>query len=150
MIKMEGGERALIVIVCVDDKNGVAFNRRRQSKDRILQEHILNMVGSSKLWMSPYSRKQFADTREVHVIVDEECLEKAGDSDYCFAEDKDSSQYVEKIDTLILFKWNRVYPADTYFTLDTGNYTLEQSEDFAGYSHEKITKEIYKMKKAGR
>lgn len=134
----------MIVMLCIDDKNGMLFNHRRQSKDRILQEHILDMVGSSNLWMSSYSRKQFADTGEANVTVDEEYLAKAGTDDYCFVEDADLTPYMEKADTIILFKWNRVYPADTYFTPDLGGYTLEKTEDFAGHSHEKITKEIYR------
>ena len=94
----------MIVISCIDDKNGVLFNHRRQSKDRILQEHILQLTGSGRLWMSPYSKKQFADTDLVHVMVDEAYLDKAGNDDYCFVEGDDLSLYREKIHTVILFK----------------------------------------------
>lgn len=134
----------MTVMLCVDDKNGTFFNHRRQSKDRILQEHILKLAGPKRLWMSPYSKKQFADTGQIDVMADEEYLEKAGDEDLCFAEGDDLTPYVEKIDRIILFKWNRVYPADTYFTLDISGWTKEETEDFAGNSHEKITKEIYR------
>ena len=50
----------------------------------------------------------------------------------------------DRIEKVILFKWNRNYPADTFFSLDLSGYTLEKTEDFAGNSHEKITKEIYR------
>ncbi len=52
--------------------------------------------------------------------------------------------YEDRIEKVILFKWNRNYPADTFFSLDLSGYTLEKTEDFAGNSHEKITKEIYR------
>lgn len=134
----------MIVMLCVDDKNGMLFNRRRQSKDRVLQQHVLALAGSSRLWMSPYSRKQFADTGLAEIIVDEAYLEKAETGDYCFVEDRDVIPYADRIEKVVLFRWNRNYPADTFFTLDLSRYTLEKSEDFAGNSHEKITKEIYR------
>lgn len=134
----------MIVMLCVDDQNGMLFNRRRQSKDRILQQHVLRLVGQNRLFMSPYSKKQFTDTGVTEVVVDEDCLGKAQWDDYCFVEDKDVTPYKDQIDKIILFRWNRKYPADTFFTLDISSYTLEKTEDFAGNSHDKITKEIYR------
>ena len=134
----------MIVMLCVDDKNGMLFNRRRQSKDRVLQQHVLALDGSRRLFMSPYSRKQFTDTGSAEIIVDEAYLEKAEAGDYCFAEDGDVVSHADRIEKIILFRWNRNYPADTFFTLDLSGYILEKTEDFAGNSHEKITKEIYR------
>ena len=37
------------LIVCLDDKNGMAFNGRRQSRDRLLTEDLLQTVGESCL-----------------------------------------------------------------------------------------------------
>ena len=51
----------MIIMLCVDDKDGMLFNRRRQSKDRVLYRHIVELAGSGRLWMSSYSQKQFAD-----------------------------------------------------------------------------------------
>ena len=45
----------MIVIVAVDDRNGMMFNRRRQSQDRVLREHILDMTVGKKLWMNHYT-----------------------------------------------------------------------------------------------
>ena len=39
-----------------------------------------------------------------------------------------------------------MYPADRHFDLDLDNYIIENSEDFVGNSHEKITLTIYKRK----
>jgi len=133
----------MIVIVCVDDNDGMMFNRRRQSKDRILQKEILNIIGTNKFWMNQYSKKQFTDDSE-QIFVDEDFLSKADLHDYCFVENVELSNHVDKIEKIIRFKWNRIYPADTYFSIDLSQWVLEESVDFEGYSHEKITKEIYK------
>ena len=51
----------MIIVICADDKNGMMFNGRRQSQDRILREKILADAGNSKIWMNAYSAKQFGD-----------------------------------------------------------------------------------------
>ena len=47
------------LIVCLDDKNGMAFNHRRQSRDRIVTEKIEELAKGSVLRLSPYSAKLF-------------------------------------------------------------------------------------------
>lgn len=37
------------LIVCMDDKNGMAFNHRRQSRDRVLAERIMELTENAKL-----------------------------------------------------------------------------------------------------
>ena len=77
------------------------------------------------------------------VTIDENCLDNAGENDFCFIEDESIVPYQEKIKELIVYKWNRVYPADAEFEMPEG-FVLQSRVDFAGYSHEKITKEIYR------
>ncbi len=45
------------IIVCIDDKNGMMFNHRRQSKDREVRRDMLSYIGHHRLWMNEYSRK---------------------------------------------------------------------------------------------
>ena len=47
------------------------------------------------------------------------------------------------IESVVLYKWNRVYPADQYFTMDLSDWKLVETAEFAGSSHEKITEESY-------
>ena len=47
------------LILCVDDNGGMAFNHRRQSRDRVLNEHILALCGMHRLWITPYTAKLF-------------------------------------------------------------------------------------------
>ncbi|MFR4122966.1 MAG: hypothetical protein ACLT0W_12285 [Clostridium sp.] len=44
---------------------------------------------------------------------------------------------------MILYKWNRVYPADQYFAMDLSGWKLVETVEFPGSSHEKITEERY-------
>ena len=139
----------MIVCVVLDDNNGMMFNKRRQSQDRILREHILTMSEDSTLWMNEFTKKQFTDCEFEHVTVDNELLEKAGESEYCFVEDLPLQEYENKISKLVIFKWNRVYPADKHFDidLDKKGFKLISTDEFAGSSHEKITEEIYELLK---
>ena len=46
-------------------------------------------------------------------------------------------------DKIVLYRWNRRYPADRYFPVNLNEWTLISSEEFAGKSHEKVTKEVW-------
>ncbi|WP_444147788.1 hypothetical protein [Blautia stercoris] len=95
--------------------------------------------------MNEYSKKLFANLTDAEVIrVDEAFLDKA--QSVCFVENQDIMPYLPKIDTFILFRWNRDYPADFFFTVDLSQWNLISTEDFEGTSHEKITMEVYEKK----
>lgn len=132
----------MILIVAVDDGNGMMFNHRRQSQDSVLREKILSMTAGKKLWINSYTAKQFKEGERIsHLVVDDGFLSKAGADDFCFAED--CLPDVAKVGKLVLFKWNRKYPGDFYFDYDLSSWGLAESEEFAGSSHEKITMEVY-------
>lgn len=52
----------MILIVCLDNRNGIAFHHRRQSSDRAVTEDIAKTAAESgqKLYISPYSGSLFA------------------------------------------------------------------------------------------
>ena len=119
------------------------FNHRRLSRDRRVCEKILDYSNEKELWMNAYSRKLFTDLTDINSIqVDEEFLDKS--QSICFVENQDITPYLPKIDTLVLFQWNRDYPADFFFTVDLSQWNLISTADFEGTSHEKITMEVYK------
>lgn len=132
------------LIFCIDKKNGMLFNKRRQSQDKVVRERILVLSAETKLWMSQYSAKQF--TEGGNFIVDDDYMTKAGPDDYCFVEDKDFS--LDECEKIVLYHWNRQYPADKHLEVDlkANGYELVAQTDFAGNSHEKITEEIYVKK----
>lgn len=136
----------MIAVVCVDEKNGMMFHGRRQSQDRILRENLLLECGGRRLYMNEYSARLFKDNEGADIRVSEDFLCDAGEVDFCFAEDTDIGDYLEKIESVILYKWNRRYPADVFLSvsLSEGNWVLERTEEFEGSSHERITKEVYR------
>lgn len=134
------------VIVCLDDNGGMMFNRRRQSRDRVLRKRIISMSCDSgqRLLMNEYTYKQFADDVDAgSVTVAEDFLSKALTGEFCFAEDRELKPFEDKIEKLIVYRWNRKYPADVRFDLDLTSWNQVSTEEFAGSSHEKITEEIY-------
>ena len=131
------------LIVCVDKSNGTLFNNKRQSQDSILRDKILSLIGDSQLFLNEYSAKQFENTDRL--IICDDFVSQAKNDDFCFVENTQIA--VDSIDEVYLFKWNRDYPADTYFTVDLkAKFKKIKAEDFAGSSHKKITLEIYKKR----
>lgn len=137
------------LIVCIDEKKGMMFNHRRQSQDRVLRDDIRKECQGSVLRMNAYSAGLFEKDADVETMVQifssEDFLAQASEDDCCFVEDQDISLWLEQADTVILYQWNRHYPADLYFTaeLSEDTWQMERQEDFAGSSHEKITKTVY-------
>lgn len=116
----------MILIACVDDNLGMLFNNRRQSMDRVLRSRLLERCKGCNLWMNAYSRGQFDETAE-GITVDEDFMAKAGSDDYCFAENISVKPYEKEVQKIILYRWNRVYPADLYFDIDLKNGILKRA-----------------------
>lgn len=49
----------MILMACVDGRNGMAFNCRRQSRDRAVRADLLAEVGEACLWVSGATARQF-------------------------------------------------------------------------------------------
>lgn len=134
------------LIVCLDEVGGMLFNKRRQSSDRMIREDILKMIGNQKLFVNYYTAKQFLEAEQEYIIIEEECLQKAECDDYVFIENISANSFSSDIDQVIVYRWERKYPADVFFDIDlqTSDWELVSLEEFVGYSHECIKKEIYK------
>ena len=134
----------MIVAICVDDRNGMLFHRRRQSQDRVQREDLLRFCRGRTLWMNSYSAPLFAG-HEQEITVDGDFLDKAGEGACCFVEDRPLAEYAHRLEGILLYRWNRAYPADVYLDLDvSAGFTLISREEFTGSSHETITREFYK------
>ena len=131
----------MIVIVALSENGGMTFNHRRQSKDIALRERIFNLIQDKKLFVNEYTAKQFEDV--ANLIIDDNCLASASNGDYVFVENQDVSPYQDDIERLIVYRWNRDYPADTFFPIDLNNWHCSQTFDFEGNSHEKITEYVF-------
>ena len=134
----------MIAIVCLDDKNGMLFNKRRQSQDRLLRKDILTHL-SGNLWLNAYSASQFENTDRL--VITESPLEDAPLDGTCFIENLPLKPQEDRLHGLILYRWNRSYPASVRFDLDLAKWELVSASEFPGHSHEKITKEYYRKKR---
>lgn len=133
------------IAVCLDEKNGMLFNRRRQSRDRVVTDDIVKLASGRPILMHPYSAPLFYGLG-CAVDADESFLEKAGENDLCFVENALLLPQIARIRSVTVYRWNRKYPADFFLDADLAacGFKLISSEDFPGFSHEKITKECYK------
>lgn len=142
----------MVVYIAIDNNNGMLFNHRRQSQDRIMRQNMLKQCADAKLWISEFSQMLFQPQDGVefpsNIVVDNDFLSKAEPNDHCFVENIDLSPWMDKIDTLVIYKWNRGYPADFYFDFSTldNDWRKFSVNHFKGSSHNKITKEVWKRK----
>ena len=134
------------IIICLDDNNGMMFNKRRQSQDRILRADLKEFIKDKDLYMNNYSYKLYKDIDNGNIKVSENFLEQCTENDFCLVEDKLLNNYINKINNIIIYKWSRIYPSDLYFdiNLTSNSWELLETKEFEGSSHEKITRIIYR------
>jgi len=129
--------------LCLDERNGMLFNHRRQSRDSAVLEDIRSRV-TGELGIDPMSRKLVAGAGIPYLFVLPEITEPI-EGLHFFVEARKPGQWVGFASTVVLYRWNRRYPADMYFDIDLeamGFHCVETAE-FPGTSHEKITREVY-------
>ena len=68
--------------------------------------------------------------------------DRAKKGEYVFQELETLDTDDEQIEQFIIYRWNRVYPADVSVEIGV-EWKLTETEEFPGFSHEKITKEVY-------
>ena len=130
------------LIVCLDDRDGMTFLGRRQSQDALLRQDMLAYVDGHGLWMNSYSAAQFGN--DCNISVSEQPGEHA-EGGYCFVENLPASTFLPA-EELVIYRWNRHYPSDKKFPLAQAleGMQLVSTVEFAGSSHESITREVYK------
>lgn len=133
----------MILLVCVDADGGMAFGGRRQSRDRVLRERIVRLTDGGVLWMRPASAEWFGPAPQIRAAAD--FLARAGAGEFCLAETDDPAPFEARMERIILWCWNRRYPSDLKFTVPLAEHgwRLAETAAFAGFSHDKITEEVY-------
>ena len=135
----------MTVFICLDDNNGMLFNRRRQSRDKEVLKDML-AVSEGSIWMNAYSAALFG-TASGKIIVREDLPWSVPEDGWCFLEDLPLKPYEDKVKSVIVYYWNRIYPADTYLDIDLNcGWEITDTKEFGGNSHEKITRKLYKRK----
>lgn len=125
------------LIVCISNNNGMMFNNRRQSRDRLLLEKLCTDYQNERIIIHEYSNKLF-DGLNVE-LSETLCVDGATS----FVEDPDLIPAETIFDKIVVVRWNRDYPADKFFTIDLGDYTCVAQEEFVGKSHDEILIETY-------
>ena len=98
----------MILAFCIDDQGGLAFNHRRQSRDRALVADLLAAAGARPVFCLPYSAGLF-DPGAVTVVDAPGAVSADG---ILFLENADPAAYIPHAEELLLYRWNRLYPAD--------------------------------------
>lgn len=132
----------MIAAVCVEENGGMLFRRRRLSRDKALQADLLTLCGGQKLWIHSFSARLFADDLAC-VTVDDNFLLLAGSGEICFVEQPPLQPWMNRLEGVILYQWNRVYPSDQKLDLDLAAFMCQERKVFPGTSHPQITREIY-------
>lgn len=140
------GGTLMYIIMCLDTQNGLMFNKRRQSRDREIIKDMLEL-SDGRLFAGMYSARLFSESAKVTLSNDAFPF-GAGDDDYCFAECAVPNEIAKNAQGFVLYKWNKLYPCDLTFDLDLGanGFICEKVTEFSGYSHDVITKEIWRKR----
>ena len=75
----------MIWIAIVDNSMGTLFNHRRQSRDRVLVQRILEITRGHALWMDAYTAALF-EPLSPGIHVDERFYERAASGEFVLAE----------------------------------------------------------------
>ena len=128
---------------CLDDRGGMLFNHRRQSRDAAVLDDIRSRI-SGDLWIDPISCKLMERAEIPWTAAPEEITEPVENAHF-FVESRQPGDWISFADTVVCYRWNRHYPADLYFDADLTamGFTLAETVDFPGKSHENITREVY-------
>lgn len=127
----------MTLYICLDDRNGLKFNKRRQSRDAAVLEDIRSQIAGNLL-IDPFSEKLIREAEIPYVLPTE-------NADDYFAEDVPSEELLNQTERIVIYRWNRHYPADVRWNPDLSalGFSLRETTEFPGTSHEKITREVY-------
>ena len=123
----------MTLIVWAGRNGEMLFNNRRCSRDKAVVEDILASFAPADICVSPYSAPLFRGARVISRVSEAEVL---------FLEDLPLSPALDQAKTLIVYRFDRVYPANVRLEIPK-DFTLRESSEFSGYSHAKITREVY-------
>ena len=132
----------MTAIVCVEDRGGILFLKRRVSRDREVYRDIAeNYI---KVYMTSYSLPLF-DGVKINTGVRLLPISEGERGEVCFVESGEIADNIHKISRLVIYRWNRTYPSDVKlgFEPEEMGFKRVSTTELVGYSHEKITKDIY-------
>ena len=130
----------MTIYLCLDDRNGMLFNKRRQSRDAaVLADIAAGLPGA--LTIDGFSEKLIAAAGIPYGLAEEEMPRDT----HFFLENRDPEPLLPLAERIVIYRWNRHYPADVRWDADltAHGFSLAETSEFPGKSHEIITKEVY-------
>ncbi len=153
------------IVICIDEELGYSFNKRRQSRDKKMREHMLGVLREEDagLFVNAYSAKSLLSdgllTEKVKVvggpgIGEDEFLEAAEkENGWAFVENTDITGYLDRIDEMIVYHWNRLYLSDLKLPASfLKGFRTVTKEQFSGTSHDSMhyTRMVRIRRRTGR
>ena len=128
----------MTVYVCLDDRGGLLFNGRRLSRDAV---QLADMAAEGPLCVDVFSEKLVASAGIPYTLAEETL---PADCRF-FLENRDPDAVLPLAERVVIYRWNRQYPSDVRWEGTPADYgfSLTETSEFPGKSHEKITKEVY-------
>ena len=130
----------MTVYLCLDDRSGMLFNGRRQSRDAALLADIAAGL-PDVLTIDGFSEKLIASAGIPYTLAGDTLPEDA----HFFLENRSPELLLPHAKKVVIYRWNRHYPADVRWEGTPADYgfALTETSEFPGKSHELITKEVY-------
>lgn len=127
----------MTLYICLDDRCGLQFNKRRQSRDAAVLKDIRSRL-SGNLLIAPFSEKLIREAEIPYVLPPE-------NAEDFFAEDIPSEELLAQTKKIVIYRWNRHYPSDIRWEPDLAGmgFVLKETAEFPGSSHDTITREVY-------
>ena len=129
----------LTVYVCLDDRSGMSFNGRRQSRDSKVFEDIGREL-RGELLIDPFSEALIGRSGLPYRVLEGPLPEEGQ-----FFLEMRAPQEALAAERIVIYRWGRHYPADRCWDLDpeAEGYCLTERSVFPGSSHEEIQKEVF-------
>ena len=123
---------------CLDDRGGLLFNGRRLSRDANL---LADLSAAGPVTVDAFSEKLLTSAGIPFLIAGEQIPSDAR----FFLENRDPDTLIPLADKVVIYRWNRHYPSDVRWEKNPADFgfTLSETTEFPGKSHETITKEVY-------
>ena len=156
------------LIICTDTRLGYSFNERRQSSDRVVHQHMADLLleYDAPVYMNNYSGRSISRNRQylpqtffdklLHQDLKEDppevFLKKAGEDEgsFAFVENVSIEGFYHRIDEIFIYTWDKKYPADLLLPSSLFSaFILNKEETFRGRSHDEIIFRHYVRKSAG-
>ena len=133
-----GMEKKITVVLCLDDEGGMTFFGKRQSRDRILIDELCEST-AGEIYITDFSARLF-EAHPGRARVSSDPISECPDGGTVFIENLPLLPHKKKIENIILYKWNRLYPSDQKIDISFSDFEAVARKEFVGSSHDKITK----------